>query len=481
MRLLQCTKRCPRRNEAFFTIFKDKLLIRVEQKDTKGNKSISAKYIYVDENGTPILTKDLDKYDTSNAKYLKKKVLPEVKIEETKTRTFPEWFNDEIMLNKDNIRVKNYRKAEARNPNFSQNWDMATNIYDFANAASLGLVNRFSPTQNIGFAIDAAQGDNLWDSWLGNSGIVSDKFMQEHPYWSMAINGVGDAGMYLASSKFKVPKRFSETKSQPFKSELNWDYEDWFRKRRGAKWDEEDIKSLQSHIPEYLEIEKIAKENGTWLKMPDGSTWKGDPRSWVQLQSKAAKENLPKDIYWHGDDDIFIDNNGNNITDIVNSKRVIWGSSNPHVGRSYTTSENKLIPFVVQKGKKPSATIDAEGRLYRYAYKKNGEYFKTDDFVWDNLKDGEYVKIKNVLDKGITSEMNPKSPLYISEKDAYINGKFNYPAFLKKHYIGDDIVLGNNTRRKFLVGNNGDFDWNKLNGYKSLIPLTILGYEMGKE
>ena len=110
MRLLQCTKRCPRRNEAFFTIFKDKLLIRVEQKDTKGNKSVSAKYIYVDENGTPILTKDLDKYDTSNPKYLKKKVLPEVKIEETKTRTFPEWFNDEIMLNPDNIRVKNMQK-----------------------------------------------------------------------------------------------------------------------------------------------------------------------------------------------------------------------------------------------------------------------------------------------------------------------------------------------------------------------------------
>ena len=119
MRLLQCTKRCPRRNEAFFTIFKDKLLIRVEQKDTKGNKSVSAKYIYVDENGTPILTKDLNKYDISSPKYLKKKVLPEVKIEETRTRTFPEWFNDEIMLNKDNIRVKNYRKAETRNPDFS--------------------------------------------------------------------------------------------------------------------------------------------------------------------------------------------------------------------------------------------------------------------------------------------------------------------------------------------------------------------------
>lgn len=206
MRLLQCTKRCPRRNEAFFTIFKDKLLIRVEQKDTKGNKSVSAKYIYVDENGTPILTKDLDKYDTSNPKYLKKKVLTEVKIEETKTRTFSEWFNDEIMLNPDNIRVKNYRKAETRNPNFSQNWDMLGNIYDFTNIATAGTINRFSPTQNIRLTLDAVRGNNVVDSWMGNNGIVTDKFAENHPYWSMAINGVGDAALWFSPKRFKTNK-----------------------------------------------------------------------------------------------------------------------------------------------------------------------------------------------------------------------------------------------------------------------------------
>ena len=182
------------------------MLIRVEQKDTKGNKSVSAKYIYVDENGTPILTKDLDKYDTSNPKYLKKKVLPEVKIEETKTRTFPEWFNDEIMLNPDNIRVKNYRKAETRNPNFSQNWDMLSNIYDFTNIATAGAINRFSPTQNIRLTLDAVRGNNVVDSWMGNNGIVTDRFAKKHPYWSMAINGVGDAALWFSPKRFKTNK-----------------------------------------------------------------------------------------------------------------------------------------------------------------------------------------------------------------------------------------------------------------------------------
>ena len=221
MRLLQCTKRCPRRNEAFFTIFKDKLLIRVEQKDTKGNKSVSAKYIYVDENGTPILTKDLNKYDTSNSKYLKKKVLPEVKIEETKTRTFPEWFNDEIMLNKDNIRVKNYRKAETRNPNFSQNWDMFSNIYDFTNIATAGAINRFSPTQNIRLTLDAVRGNNIADSWMGNNGIVTDRFAKNHPYWSMAINGVGDAALWFSPKRLKISKPRLKPKKFSFKSKDN--------------------------------------------------------------------------------------------------------------------------------------------------------------------------------------------------------------------------------------------------------------------
>lgn len=129
------------------------------------------------------------------------------KKEPTTLQKVGKFVNDEIFLNKDNIRVNNYRKALRRNPNFAQDWDMANNIYDFTNTASAGLINRFSPTQNIGFAIDAVQGDNLWDSWMGNSGIVSDRFMQEHPWWSMAINGVGDAGIYLSPLKLKPKNR----------------------------------------------------------------------------------------------------------------------------------------------------------------------------------------------------------------------------------------------------------------------------------
>lgn len=102
------------------------------------------------------------------------------------------FINDEVFLNKDNIRVNNYRRAMAANPNFSQDWDMAVNTLDFTNIASAGLLNRLENSQNIGLVIDAVQGDNLLDSWMGNSGAVSDKFMQEHPWQAFAINTAVD-------------------------------------------------------------------------------------------------------------------------------------------------------------------------------------------------------------------------------------------------------------------------------------------------
>jgi hypothetical protein len=58
-----------------------------------------------------------------------------------------------------------------------------------------------------------------------------------------------------------------------------------------------DIKKLESHKPEYIEIERKAKADGTWLKMPDGSIWEGDPRSWVQLKSQAAQRHNPEVFY----------------------------------------------------------------------------------------------------------------------------------------------------------------------------------------
>ena len=55
-------------------------------------------------------------------------------------------------------------------------------------------LNFMSPTTYIGALFDAAQGKkSFMDSMLdGNSGIVTDKFQEEHPYLSMGANFLGD-------------------------------------------------------------------------------------------------------------------------------------------------------------------------------------------------------------------------------------------------------------------------------------------------
>lgn len=95
-----------------------------------------------------------------------------------------------------------------------------------------------------------------------------------------AMDLAGGAGLM-----FKSLTGLRKTK-RPFVSELDWSTKGWFEKYRPNGYDTEDVAALKSHIPEYHKIEQKAKADGSWLKMPDGSTWKGDPRSWVQMQSR---------------------------------------------------------------------------------------------------------------------------------------------------------------------------------------------------
>lgn len=92
--------------------------------------------------------------------------------------------------------------------------------------------------------------------------------------------------------------------AEPFKSELDWSPKSWFSKRvakpDGTKYTQEDVRSLRSHLQEYLNIERNSKINGTWLKMPDGTKWSGDPRSWVMMQSQAYKKNYSQEPWWTG-------------------------------------------------------------------------------------------------------------------------------------------------------------------------------------
>lgn len=110
---------------------------------------------------------------------------------------------------------------------------------------------------------------------------------------------------FLKQAADKLKEFVRGVKNQIFtEEEIDWDPESWLNLRvakpDGTKYTQEDIEIFKSHIPEYRQIEESTKRNGTWLKMPDGSTWKGDPRAWVMMQSKAFKANYSQQPWYTG-------------------------------------------------------------------------------------------------------------------------------------------------------------------------------------
>lgn len=99
-------------------------------------------------------------------------------------------------------RVDNYRRAESIFPNLSQKYDVLSNAVDAVNMGTNGFLNRLSPTQDISLVIDTFQGDNILNSWYGNSGVVSDNFANSHPFWTTIINGIFDYGLSEFSPAF---------------------------------------------------------------------------------------------------------------------------------------------------------------------------------------------------------------------------------------------------------------------------------------
>lgn len=328
---------------------------------------------------------------------------------------------------------------------------------DFANIMTLGALNRGSVSQDLGLikdTYDAVRGKKSWKD-VGLSAIMGNKGVFDNPYANLVLDfAVPMAGYGIR--KAATPK---------FNSELDWSPKSWFDKYRPGEYDKTDIAALESHIPEYLKIEKKAKANGTWLKMPDGSTWQGDPRGWVMLQSKNARNKYRNEVLHHGentylgDKSFFVDKEGNNMTGNALGNSVVWTSTNPKVASTYGKN---VYPFIIPKDANIKTVADAEGRSWNEVRPNT----KTDDLVYPNLTEDNVIRINNVVDPG------DKTISIISKATDFLPNE-TVSDYIKRKYIGDDLVLGQNVRRKSLYGNNGNFDLGNVNIYKGLIPIGV--------
>lgn len=259
-------------------------------------------------------------------------------------------------------------------------------------------------------------------------------------------------GKLVKGADIKEPNQF-----RTFKSELDWSPQSWFSKRADKKWTKQDEDALVSHLQEYLDIEKKAKQNGTWLKNKDGSTFDGDPRSWVQMQSDSFKKSYNDEILTHGEDavnDLFGDFYGDGVGAGIGDK-VLWTSTNKLIGKTYG---NDVFSLVALKNAKTNIVADAEGRPWINVIQGKD----TNNLVYPNLTNDNIVRINNVVDVGPNIKWN---------EIKYFRKNETVPEYLSRKYTGDDVVIGQDVSRKSIVGNNGDFNPIDKNIYRSLIPL----------
>lgn len=237
-----------------------------------------------------------------------------------------------------------------------------------------------------------------------------------------------------------------------FQSELDWSPKSWFED--AGKWkgyNQSDIDALASHVPEYHGIEKATKANGTWLKLPNGKTWEGDARSWVQLQSKEGqKMAMPSKVWKNGV-------SGDNVSSYPAYQGDTWMSDHPDVYNNFAYNK-KGFYRERPEGNTYSLTIPKETKIAQKD--AMGKDFGGVEHKGKTLATDEIVKEAKNYGYGATRISN------VVEGPHYLKN-LNVPT--------NDFVIHEGTPRKSILGNNGNFDLNNKNIYRGFIPLGLIG------
>lgn len=112
-----------------------------------------------------------------------------------------------------------HRKKRTINDNFQAAYNrgvpsgtMSADL-ETMNAVTGGVMNLLSPSQIIGAAVHSDKPQDYFLNLMkGNSGVVTDKFAEEHPYWGIGINslfdvtalGLGSSARNIANSPGRV-------------------------------------------------------------------------------------------------------------------------------------------------------------------------------------------------------------------------------------------------------------------------------------
>ena len=201
-----------------------------------------------------------------------------------------------------------------------------------------------------------------------------------------------------------------------FKSEINW-----------GKWNKE-IPNNKSLMDEYLQIEKTAKANGTWMKNPDGTDFPGLPEQFVQQNSKNFKKAFPNPI---------LDKNGN--------IQINYHGTKAKNLKKFRTS-NEL------KGWFGDGTYTTPDREYALGYTRGM---------------GDEDKVLELYINSNNPQKTIENPFKGNFKESELTLQPNYDYFK----ISQEQVTPFSNLLKSMKGNNGMFNMTNPNIYKSAIGL----------
>lgn len=309
----------------------------------------------------------------------------------------------------------------------------------------------------------------------------------------------------------------------PNESEINW-----------RAWNEE-IPNNKALMQEYKTIEQSSKVNGTWMKNPDGSAFRGTPEQFVQQNSSNFKKAFPE-----GSENVFR-GTGENIAELRPNRSTF--TANQELASGYAPFNKKSnflnsesveggVHSFYRKNSKNSLELDANNTSWTSVDLSNRRLTK--DYFERNIKSQEdqITKQKEYLSK---MKQNPNGSWEAPDGTTYSNDLYKntvaerelYLKDLKERYKNIDNlisnpkeleemrkVLGNTSTTddiatyvekrnldyvklkniedsgvgdvtivnhkpgnylKSAVGNNGMFDMTNPNIYKGLAPIGIAG------
>ena len=331
------------------------------------------------------------------------------------------------------------------------------------------------------------------------SGKRSDMSFEEE----FAVDAAYETGMFLTTAGLgslikSIPKGLAKiglnkVKKDTFKPSISID--DW------KKWNPE-IPDNKELLNEYAEIEKVAKENGTWMKNADGSEFNGPKELFIQSQSenwvKAYGEKGLKPIekvYRGMPDENPLLINRNDYTGVFSGDKDLAKGYGDNLYELAMKKSDNSVTFNALKD--DWLDLNFANRDLNF-YKKNIEFNKTH---LNKLKEknGNPDLIKNIeenikdLEKALVQNTKANENPHFKKMVEYFKGQSNVSTddvayYLEKEGLDNiqiknildgsfgDINISNQmpgNYLKSLTGNNGMFDMTNPNIYKALVPAAI--------